>query len=360
MRRAIELGERGRLSLSGTDPWVGCVLVADGQVVGEGGHDRDGGPHAEAVALEQAGRRARGSTAYVTLEPCNHEARTPPCTEALISAGVACVVVGVTDADPRVQGEGVDRLRNAGITVEVGVAATEVFDSLRPYLHHRAAGRPWCVLKAAVSLDGRTAAVDGTSQWITGPDARADGHRLRALSDAVVVGSGTALADRPALTVRDFDPRPSEPPLRVLLDARGRVPAVGPLFEVDVAPTLIMTTAAADPDAVREWKGAGAEVVELEGSPAGGVDLESALRVLHERRVLQALVEGGAAVHGSLAAADLADEVVLYVGGSALGPGGRPLFDGLSVPTLSDALRWSLTDVARVGTDARITWRRAV
>lgn len=357
MQRAIRLGERGRATLFGDDPWVGCVVVSDAAVVGEGCHDRDGGPHAESVALGQAGERARGATAYVTLEPCDHDGRTPPCTRVLIDAGVARVVVGVEDADDRVRGRGIARLRDAGVVVDVGVDEETARESLRPYLHQRATGRPWCVLKSAASIDGRTAAADGSSQWVTGPRARADGHRLRARSQAVVVGSGTALLDRPALTVRDVETRPPVPPLRVLLDARGRVPAEGPLFDVDLGPTLVLTTSQADPEMMAAWKGAGVEVDEVEPGADGGVDLPAALRVLAGRRVLQALVEGGPSVHGALVRAGLADELVVYAGGVLLGDGARPVLAGFPVGTLSDAPRWRLVDVTRVGDDVRATWR---
>lgn len=355
MQRAIALGERGRPTTP-PNPWVGSVVVAGGEVVGEGFHERPGQPHAEAAALAAAGHRARGATVYVTLEPCDHHGRTPPCTEALLAAGVARVVVALEDPDDRARGRGVERLRAAGVEVGIGVGAEAASESLRPYLHHRRTGRPWCVLKAAVSLDGGTAAEDGTSKWITAPEARADAHRLRAASQAVVVGSGTALADRPSLTARDVEP-PATQPLRVLLDARGRVPAVGPLFDVDLAPTLVVTTAMADPDTVAAWKGAGAEVEEVDPAP-GGVDLAGAVRLLGGRGVLQALFEGGAAVHGSLVAAGLADEVVVYQAGVALGPDAHPMFEGLAIPTLDAAPRFALTEVARLGDDVRLTWSR--
>src|SRR2546421_3538656 len=210
MAAAVALGEQGRLTAA-PNPWVGCVLVRDSEIVGRGFHRAAGEPHAEALALAQAGGRARGATAVVTLEPCTHFGRTPPCTPALVEAGVARVVVAVLDPDPRVSGRGVEELRAAGVAVDVGVGAAEAEASLRPYLHHRRTGRPLCLLKAAVSLDGRTAAADGTSQWITGPEARADSHRLRVESQAVVVGAGTALADRPALTARLDPPAPRQP-----------------------------------------------------------------------------------------------------------------------------------------------------
>lgn len=350
MHEAAALGEQGRLTAP-PNPWVGCVLVRDGEVVGRGFHTRPGEAHGEAAALADAGDAARGATAYVTLEPCSHQGRTPPCADALVRAGVARVVAGVEDPDERVRGRGVEALRAAGVDVEVGLGRELVEESLRPYLHHRRTGRPWCVLKAATSIDGRTAAADGSSQWLTGAAARADAHRLRALSQAVVVGSGTALADRPTLTARDTEPVPPAQPLRVLLDRRGRVPAEGPLFDLDLAPTLVLTSGEADPGAVAAWKAAGAEVEEA------GADMGAVLDALGRRGVLQVLVEGGATVHGALVREGLADEVVVYMGGAALGDGGHPVLAGLPVPSLDAAPRWRLVDVARLGDDARFVWR---
>ncbi|MGH8992828.1 MAG: bifunctional diaminohydroxyphosphoribosylaminopyrimidine deaminase/5-amino-6-(5-phosphoribosylamino)uracil reductase RibD, partial [Acidimicrobiia bacterium] len=299
MAMALDLGEQGRRSAP-PNPWVGCVVERDGQVVGTGFHRAPGEPHAEPVALAEAGERARGATAWVTLEPCNHHGRTPPCTDGLIAAGVARVVVAVTDPDPGVTGGGIERLRAAGIAVEVGPGAAAVAASLRPYLHHRTTGRPYCVLKAAASLDGRTAAADGSSQWITGPGAREDTHRLRADSQAVVIGSGTALADRPMLNVRLAE-GVSRQPTRVLLDSTGRVPAAGPLFDPALAPTLVLTTAAAAREAVKGWLEAGADVEVVAATGDGsGVDLAAALAVLGDRGVLQAMVEGGPTLHGAL------------------------------------------------------------
>ncbi|MCA1842078.1 MAG: bifunctional diaminohydroxyphosphoribosylaminopyrimidine deaminase/5-amino-6-(5-phosphoribosylamino)uracil reductase RibD, partial [Actinobacteria bacterium] len=271
MAEAVALGERGRLTAA-PNPWVGCLIVsAGGDIVGRGFHQRAGEPHAEVNALREAGDRARGGTAYVTLEPCAHQGRTPPCAPALVEAGVSRVVIAVLDPDERVAGRGVDILSAAGITVAVGPGAEAAARSLQPYLHHRRTGRPLCVLKTAASLDGRTAAADGTSQWITGPEARADAHRLRAQSGAVIVGAGTALADHPTLTFRnlDFGDGPTPPqPLRVLLDAAGRVPATGPLFDPTLAKTLVLSTEAATPEIKRAWKEAGAEVEELPSAPA--------------------------------------------------------------------------------------------
>jgi diaminohydroxyphosphoribosylaminopyrimidine deaminase/5-amino-6-(5-phosphoribosylamino)uracil reductase len=354
MTQALNLGEQGRRT-SAPNPWVGCVVMRDGAVVGQGFHRRAGEPHAEGHALRQAGEHARGATAYVTLEPCAHHGRTPPCVDGLVRAGISRVVVAVLDPDPRVAGRGVQGLRSAGIQVDVGVGADAAAESLASYLHQRRTGRAYCVLKAAVSLDGRTAAADGSARWITGPAARADTHALRAASQAVIVGAGTALADHPMLTARDVTPRPERQPLRVLLDARGRVPASGPLFDPTLAPTLVVTTVAAEPSAVEAWRLAGAEVAAVPPND-GGVDLCATLEVLGSRGVLQALVEGGPTLLGAVVRAGLADRLVLYLGARTLSQAGRPLLAGPGAQTIADAGRWRLLDVQRLGDDVRLEY----
>ena len=262
MARAVALAEGGRGTVS-PNPMVGAVLVRDGRVVGEGFHRAAGQPHAEALALAAAGAAAAGATCYVTLEPCAHHGRTPPCADALVAAGVARVVVAVPDPDPRVDGAGLARLRAAGVAVAVGAGAEAAATLNAAYLTHRRLGRPRVTLKAAASLDGKVAAPDGTSRWITGPAARADAHRLRAEADAVMVGAGTALADDPRLTVR-LPGWAGRQPLRVLVDAAGRVGGDGHLFDGE-AETLVATTPAAPAAAVEAWKAAGAEVLIVTG-----------------------------------------------------------------------------------------------
>jgi diaminohydroxyphosphoribosylaminopyrimidine deaminase / 5-amino-6-(5-phosphoribosylamino)uracil reductase len=353
--RAVALGEHGRRSAS-PNPWVGSVVVDEqGAIAGEGWHERPGTPHAEIHALEAAGKRARGGTAYVTLEPCAHQGRTPPCADALIAAGVRRVVVALEDPDTRVAGRGLARLRAAGLDVEVGPGATSARRSLAPYLHHRRTGRAWCLVKTAMSLDAKTAAADGSSRWITGVAARADAHRLRAESQAVVVGAGTALADHPALTARDIDPPVDRQPLRVLLDARGRVPAAGPLFDAALAPTLVVTTEAARSEAVDEWQAAGAKV-ESVAAAAGGVDLEATLDLLGRRDVLQAMVEGGATLHGALLAAGLVDRLVAYISPTVLGPRALPAFRQPDVDTMADAEAWRLLSTTTLDDDVRLEY----
>jgi diaminohydroxyphosphoribosylaminopyrimidine deaminase / 5-amino-6-(5-phosphoribosylamino)uracil reductase len=353
--RALALGEHGRRSAS-PNPWVGSVVVDEqGAIAGEGWHERPGTPHAEVHALAMAGDRARGGTAYVTLEPCAHRGRTPPCADALIAAGVRRVVVALEDPDTRVAGRGLARLRAAGLDVEVGPGSTSARRSLAPYLHHRRTGRAWCLVKTAMSLDAKTAAADGSSRWITGAAARADAHRLRAESQAVVIGAGTALADHPTLTARDVDPPADRQALRVLLDARGRVPAAGPLFDATLAPTLVVTTEAARSEAVDAWRAAGAKV-ETVPAASGGVDLGATLDLLGHRDVLQAMVEGGATVHGALLAAGLVDRLVAYVSPKVLGPRGLPAFPEPDVGTIADAEAWRLLSATTLEDDVRVEY----
>ena len=311
MGRAVELAAAVRGTTS-PNPWVGCVIEPGGF---EGATHPPGGPHAVVVALTAAADHARGATLYSTLEPCAHTGRTPPCVDAIVAAGVARVVVGIEDPDPRVQGAGVRALQAAGITVDVGVGAAAVEDQLAPYVKHRRTGRPWVVLKLAASLDGRTAAPDGSSRWITGAAARADGHRLRAESDAVIVGAGTVRADDPSLTVRDS---PGRDPLRVVL---GRAPE-----GAEVRPAL-----------------------ELSG------DLGDVLDELGRRGVVQAMVEGGPTVAGAFHRAGLVDRYVVYLAPALFGgDDGRPLFAGPGAATIADVWRGAIVSVERLGDDLRL------
>ncbi len=345
-------------------PWprVGCVIVRDGEIVGRGATGpHPVGPHAEVAALRVAGDRSRGATVYTTLEPCDHDGNTPPCTRALIDAGVARVVVGVVDPDVKVAGRGHQRLRAAGIDVIDGVAAQLVEDDLAPYLHHRRTGRAFAVLKTAMSLDGRTSAADGTSQWITGPAARADVHRLRAESQAIVVGPATARIDQPSLTVRDTPLAVWGQPLRVLLDPRGRVPVTGPLADASLADTLVVTTEHMDPAVRDAWHAAGAKTALVGPGPAGrGVDLGATLDLLAaEYAVYQAMVEGGGRLHGAFVAEGHADRLIAYVAPVVLGEQGRAVIATPGPATLVDADRgWRVTDVTQFGPDVRITYSR--
>jgi diaminohydroxyphosphoribosylaminopyrimidine deaminase/5-amino-6-(5-phosphoribosylamino)uracil reductase len=356
MDRALALATAARRRTA-PNPWVGCVLVRDGVVVGEGATQPPGGAHAEIEALHAAGDRARGATAYVTLEPCAHHGRTGPCADALVAAGVRRVVIAIEDPDRRVAGAGIRRLRDAGIDVEVGEGAPAATWLLAPYLHHRRTGRPYFVAKIASSLDGRVAAADGTSHWITSADARVDAHELRADSQAIVIGSGTALADHPALTVRGVALPPRHPPLRVVLDARGRVPATGPLFDTSVAPTLVVTTERADPANFSAWGDAGAKVAVVgAGAGGGGVDLDETTTVLTREGVVQVLVEGGGTLLGAVLSEGRASRLVAYVAPLLLGEAGRSGYAFPGPATLGAAARHELIDVTRFGPDVRLTY----
>ena len=325
MRRAIANAARSRF-LASPNPWVGSVVAAHDGSIFDGATRPPGGPHAERVALAEAGAHARGSTVYTTLEPCSHTGRTGPCTDALIEAGVSRVVVGTLDPDPLVAGSGVAQLRSAGIGVEVGVCSDAVETQLAPYLHHRRTGRPLVVLKMALSLDGRTAAPDGTSQWITGPEARSVVHRLRAESDAVLVGAGTVRLDDPSLTVRDWQPADDV--------------EVGP---GGLDPRRIVLGGAAT----------GAKIhpcTELSGT------LPSVLDELGAQGVLQLLVEGGAHVAAQFHTSGLVDRYELFMAPAIFGgDDARPLFAGTGAPSMDAVWRGTIAGVDRVGPDLHIT-----
>jgi diaminohydroxyphosphoribosylaminopyrimidine deaminase / 5-amino-6-(5-phosphoribosylamino)uracil reductase len=356
MEQALTAGAAARRRTA-PNPWVGCALLRDGEIVGLGATEPPGRAHAEVGALARAGDRARGATAYVTLEPCSHHGRTPPCVDALIDAGVTRVVAALEDPDPRVAGSGFARLRAAGIEVTVGVGAGRAMRELAPYLHHRRTGRPFVVAKVASSVDGRVAAADGTSKWLTGELARSDAHELRADSQAIMVGAGTAIADQPRLTARDVELVPEHPPTRVLLDARGRVPASGPLFDVETAPTLVVTSPSASSEAIDSWRAAGAKVEQVAASADGaGVDLDETLDLLGREGVLQVLVEGGGALLGSVFSGGHAQRLVVYVAPLALGARGTPALAFSGPDTIADARRYELTSVRRLGPDARLDY----
>jgi diaminohydroxyphosphoribosylaminopyrimidine deaminase / 5-amino-6-(5-phosphoribosylamino)uracil reductase len=339
------------------NPWVGCALVRDGEVVGIGASEPPGRAHAEVGALAQAGGRARGASAYVTLEPCSHHGRTPPCADALVAAGVTRVVAALEDPDARVAGKGFARLRAAGIDVTVGVGAARAARELAPYLHHRRTGRPFVVAKVATSIDGRVAAADGSSRWLTSERARADAHELRADSQAIMVGAGTAIADQPRLTARDVELVPEHLTTRVLLDASGRVPAVGPLFDTAIAPTLVVTTLGAQPHAIDAWRAAGAKVEQVAPAAGGsGVDLGETLALLGREGVLQVLVEGGGTLLGSVLAGEHARRLVVYVAPMALGIRGMPAVGFTGPDTLADAHRYELSSVTQLGPDVRLDY----
>ncbi|MFE3557865.1 bifunctional diaminohydroxyphosphoribosylaminopyrimidine deaminase/5-amino-6-(5-phosphoribosylamino)uracil reductase RibD [Streptomyces sp. NPDC059193] len=344
MRRAVELAARG-LGSTSPNPVVGCVITdASGTVVGEGWHERAGGPHAEVHALRAAGDAARGGTAYVTLEPCNHTGRTGPCARALVEAGITRVVHAVSDPDPQARG-GADTLREAGIAVEAGLLADEAEAGNAAWLTSVRLGRPYVLWKYAATLDGRIAAADGTSRWISSPESRADVHRLRAESDAVVVGSGTLRADDPHLAVRGI--AGAVQPLRVVLDTRATVRPGARVLD-GAAPTLIAVAEDADTRHLTD--------VELTRLPAGkdGIRVDALLGELHRRGVRSVLLEGGPTLAGAFVAAGAVDKVVGYLAPVLLGAGPAALADA-GIGTLTDALRLRITETVRIGTDIRIT-----
>ncbi|MFI6643080.1 bifunctional diaminohydroxyphosphoribosylaminopyrimidine deaminase/5-amino-6-(5-phosphoribosylamino)uracil reductase RibD [Streptomyces sp. NPDC050504] len=345
MRRAIELAARG-LGFTSPNPIVGCVVTdASGHPVGEGYHQRAGGPHAEVHALRAAGVLARGGTAYVTLEPCNHTGRTGPCAQALIDAGVARVVYAVADPNPQATG-GAATLRAAGIEVGAGLLAAEAEAGNAAWLTAVRTGRPHVTWKYAATLDGRIAAADGTSRWITSPEARADVHRLRAEADAVLVGTGTMRADDPHLAVRGVEG--AVQPLRVVLD--GSASAVKPGARVldDAAPTLIAVAA----DAITELPPS-TDVLRLPRD-GRGLSLPALLAALHERSVRSVLLEGGPTLAGAFVAAGLVDRVVGYLAPVLLGAGPAALGDA-AVTTITEAIGLDVTETVRIGPDLRIT-----
>ena len=317
MDRAI-INAQGVRGTTAPNPWVGAVVLSSDGEVYDGATEPPGGPHAERVAIDLAGSKAQGATLFTTLEPCCHEGRTPPCTSHIIESGVSRVVIGITDPDPHVSGGGVSALRDAGIEVVEGVRKKQIEDQLEPYVHHRATGRPWVVLKMALTMDGRTAAPDGSSEWITSDEARSDVHALRARCDAVLVGAGTIRSDDPSLTTRSVS---GSDPQRIVL---GKAPV-----DARVHPC---------------W--------ELEG------DMDELMLELGSRGVVDLLVEGGAHVAATLHGEGLVNEYVFYIAPALMGGDeGRPVFVGPGSATMADLWRGDLRDVRKVGSDLRVEFR---
>jgi diaminohydroxyphosphoribosylaminopyrimidine deaminase / 5-amino-6-(5-phosphoribosylamino)uracil reductase len=358
MRAALALARRS-LGQTWPNPAVGCVIARDGAVLARGRTREGGRPHAEADAIAQAtGISLEGATVFVTLEPCAHHGRTPPCADALVAAGVARVVSALEDPDPRVRGAGHARLRAAGIEVEVGEGAREAAEINAGFLLRVAKSRPLFHLKLATSLDGRIATSSGESRWITGDAARADGHRLRASHDAILVGSGTALADDPELTCR-LAGLEGRSPLRLVLDSRARLPLTSKLVtSAGATPVWLLCTPAA-PDVARQVLiERGVKVIEVAADEAGRVDVAAAADVLAAQGLTRVLVEGGGAVAAAFLRAGLIDRVSCYRSGVVLGGGGRSAIDSLSEGRLDFAPRFDLQSQREVGRDTLETWRR--
>ena len=352
MAEALRLAEKG-LYTTTPNPRVGCVIVRESEVVGSGWHEFAGGPHAEVAALRAAGARARGATAYVSLEPCSHHGRTPPCADALIAAGIARVVGAMQDPNTRVAGSGFERLRAAGIQVESGLMQEEARALNIGFVARMSRGRPWLRMKIAASLDGRTALANGRSQWITGPEARRDGHAWRARACAVLSGIGTVRDDDPQLNVRDVDtPRQ---PLKIVVDSRLQLPLSAKLLQ---SGKVLIAAAVEDKAAIAALHDKGAEVLLLPNA-RGKVELTELMRELARRELNEVHVEAGYKLNGSLLAAGLVDELLVYLAPSILGDGAQGMFN---LPELTDLAHKRLVqfaDVQTIGSDLRILARVA-
>jgi diaminohydroxyphosphoribosylaminopyrimidine deaminase/5-amino-6-(5-phosphoribosylamino)uracil reductase len=349
MARALRLAERGAYTTR-PNPMVGSVIAHGEDIVGEGWHQRAGEPHAEVFALQAAGDRARGATAYVTLEPCAHTGRTGPCADALIAAGVARVVAAMRDPFHQVDGVGFDKLRAAGIAVESGLMESQARALNRGFISRVERGRPWLRVKLATSLDGRSALASGESKWISGEASRLDVQHWRARAGAIVTGAGTVLADDPSLTVRLEDDTPFVPPLRVVLDPGLATVARGRVREGD-APTLYIHA----PDA-KVPRGINAQLAAVPVRE-GRFDLHAVLRLLAERDINEIQLEAGATLAGAFLSEGLVDEVLLYVAPVLLGERARPMFDGLAIDTMAQKLPMAIVESRYLGQDVRLLLR---
>jgi len=351
MDQALALARNG-LYTTMPNPRVGCVLVNKGLVVGQGWHERTGEAHAEIRALQDAGTKARGATAYVTLEPCSHMGRTPPCADALIKAGVVHVVVAMQDPNPKVAGAGIARLRAAGITVEVGIGAEEARELNIGFVSRMTRGQPWVRSKVAMSLDGRTALGNGVSQWITGTEARADGHHWRARSCAMLTGAGTVRQDDPALTVRHV--KSSRQPLRIVVDNKCEAPLDAQVFADGNA---LLVTVSADAARIQEYEARGVEVLVTKPGKTGRVDFKALLQLLGARGLNEITVETGSRLNGALLEAGVIDEWVFYVAPTLLGEGAAGVVQGTPLITLAQRSDLTIMSVMSFGNDLRIVAR---
>jgi diaminohydroxyphosphoribosylaminopyrimidine deaminase/5-amino-6-(5-phosphoribosylamino)uracil reductase len=350
MARALQLAERG-LWTTTPNPRVGCVLARDGEIVGEGWHAKAGEAHAEVNALRAAGELARGATAYVTLEPCSHHGRTPPCAEALIAAGVARVVAAMGDPNPLVAGNGLARLRAAGIATACGLLENEARELNIGFVSRMTRGRPWLRLKAAASLDGKTALNNGVSQWITGPDARRDGQRWRARACAVLTGIGTVRDDDPQLTVREVET--TRQPLRVVVDSRVEIPLTARILQ---GGPVLVAVAVDDKKRANSLRAAGAEVMLLP-NPAGKVELKDLLEELGRRGINEVHAEAGFKLNGSFLREGLVDELLLYLAPCVIGHQASGLFNLPELTCLEGRRRLQVRDLRQIGEDIRLIAR---
>ena len=353
MQLALMIGRRGQGRVW-PNPAVGCVVVQGGRVIGRGRTADGGRPHAEVVALSQAGVCAKGATAYVTLEPCAHQGQTGPCSAALIAAGVARVVVACTDPDPRVAGQGLAQLRAAGIAVDLGICEAEARADHAGFFG-RLVQQPFVTLKLASTLDGRIATAHGESQWITGPQARTRVHAMRARHDAVMVGAGTARDDDPMLTVRGMGAVPQ--PVRIVVSSGLDLPIDGQLARTATDTPVWLCHTAADPDRIAAWQERGAECIACEAE-GGSVALRSVLSQLAQRGITRIFCEGGGTLAAALMSANLVDDLVVFSAGAVMGSDGRPAVGPLRLDRLGDAPRFDLSGVERVGDDVMTRWHR--
>lgn len=346
MMQALRLAAKG-LYTTTPNPRVGAVIVKDGEVVGTGWHEKAGGPHAEINALAAAGIASRGADIYVTLEPCSHFGRTPPCADALIEAGISRVVVAMADPNPLVSGRGIAKLEVAGIKVECGLLEREALDLNCGFVSRMKLGRPWVRLKIAASLDGKTALENGISQWITGAAARRDGHRLRARSCAILTGIGTVLADDPRLDVRHVET--SRQPSIIVLDSDLRLPEHAKILDRKV----LAATASSDPDKIARLEALGVEVAEL-ADGNGRVDPVKLMRELGGRGINELLVEAGEGVNGALLEAGVVDEIVFYIAPHIIGSRAKGMFDFPALRDMEKRFELKIEDIRMVGKDLRI------
>jgi len=356
MRAALALARRG-LGAVWPNPAVGCVIVKNGRIAGRGWTQPGGRPHGETEALRRAGEAARGADAYVSLEPCCHWGRTPPCVDALVTAGVQRVVVALEDPDPRVAGEGLRRLRTAGLNVEVGLCAAEATEVNAGFLSRLRLGRPLVTLKFATSLDGRIATASGESQWITGPPARERAHALRANHDAIMVGTGTVIADDPQLTCR-LPGLDHCSPVRVVIDRHLRIPPAARLvIDARRIPTWVLTLRSADPARRATFLANRITLIDVDPDSEGQVDLAAALRALGERGITRLLVEGGAGLMAAFLRARLVDRLVWVHAPLVIGGEGVPAIAGLDLAALADALAFERLSTETIGDDVLTTFR---